>query len=124
MAESISKAKHFAIYGGLDPRGIPSYGTTEAAHYLGIPLATLRSWVGGRCYPTQKGRKHFKPVLSLPDKTLPLLSFINLVEAHVLDAIRHIHRVPLKNVRSAIEYLMEKFKYELRWLSRGFKRMA
>lgn len=48
MAESISKAKNFAIYGGLDPREIPSYGTAEAAEYLGIPLATLRSWVGGR----------------------------------------------------------------------------
>ena len=29
-----------------------------------------------------------------------------------MDAIRQIHRVPLKNVRSAIEYLMEKSKYE------------
>lgn len=112
MAGSISKARNFAIYDGLDPREIPSYGTAEAGHYLGIPLATLRSWVGGRYYPTRKGRKHFKPVLSLPDKALPLLSFINLVEAHVLDAIRQIHRVPLKNVRSAIEYLMEKSKYE------------
>lgn len=48
----------------------------------------------------------------LPDKASPLLSFINLVEGHVLDAIRHIHRVPLKNVRSAINYLKEKSKSE------------
>jgi uncharacterized protein (DUF433 family) len=35
----------------------------------------------------------------------PVLSFLNLVEVHVLDAIRREHRIPLDKVRSAIEYL-------------------
>jgi hypothetical protein len=33
------------------------------------------------------------------------LSFINLVEAHVLHSIRHIHQVKLRKVRSALDYV-------------------
>jgi len=36
-----------------------------------------------------------------------LLSFINLVEAHILDAIRFRHNVPLAKVRQSIEFLRE-----------------
>ncbi len=72
-----------------DPRLIPSYTVSEAAHYLRIPVGTMRSWVRGRTYPTQSGPKFFRPIISVPDMDRPLLlSFINLVEAHVLDAIR------------------------------------
>ena len=42
-----------------DLREMPAYGINEAAHYLGIPKATLRSWVLGRPYPKriQMGRR-------------------------------------------------------------------
>ena len=36
---------------------------------------------------------------------LALLSFINLVEAHVLDAIRRQHEISLQKIRKAIDYL-------------------
>lgn len=88
-----------------DPRELPAYGFVEAAHYLRIPLATLRSWVRGRHYPTESGKKFFKPVIELPDPNLPSLSFVNLVEAHVLDAIRREHNIPLPNVRTALNYV-------------------
>jgi len=65
------------------------------AHYLRVPLATLRSWVRGRYYPTERGQKFFKPIIELPDSKLASLSFVNLVEAHVLDAIRREHKIPL-----------------------------
>lgn len=45
----------------------------------------------------------------LPDKKRTLLSFINLVEAHVLDAIRREHQIPLDRVRIAIGYLKQHF---------------
>jgi len=45
----------------------------------------------------------------LPDEDLPLLSFINLVEAHVLDAIRYKHRIPLLNVRRGIKHLRQTY---------------
>lgn len=90
-----------------DPRALPAYGFAEAAHYLRIPLATLRSWVRGRHYHTEGGRKFFKPVLELPDPDLPALSFLNLVEAHVLDAIRREHNIPLPKVRTALNYVKQ-----------------
>ncbi len=77
------------IYGGRDPREIPTYGIAESAHWLQIPQPTLRSWIRGRYYPTSTGRAKFEPAILLPDRNLPLLSFINLVEAHILDAIRY-----------------------------------
>jgi uncharacterized protein (DUF433 family) len=92
-----------------DPRELPAYGVTEAAHYLGIPLATLRSWVCGRYYPTEGGKRFFRPVIELPSKAQPSLSFFNLVEAHVLDAIRREHSIALGKVRTAIRYLQTQF---------------
>lgn len=92
-----------------DPRELPAYGISEAAHYLQIPLATLRSWVRGRFYPTENGRKYFHPIITLPDTSLASLSFINLVEAHVLDAIRHEHNLPFPKVRSAVNYVKRQF---------------
>ncbi len=88
-----------------DLREMPAYGINEAAHYLGIPKATLRSWVLGRPYLTATGRRFFKPIIDLPDREQRLLSFVNLVEAHVLDAIRRAHGVALWRVRKALEYL-------------------
>ena len=64
----------------------PAYSLTEASRYLSIPPATLRSWVAGRKYPTGSGPKFFRPVIELPDDARAGLSFVNLVEAHVLDA--------------------------------------
>jgi len=91
-----------------DLREMPAYGINEAAHYLGIPNATLRSWVLGRPYPTGAGERFFRPIIELPDKEERLLSFQNLVEAHVLDAIRRVHGVTFGRVRKAVEYLKTK----------------
>jgi uncharacterized protein (DUF433 family) len=107
VIEIVSKS----LYSDRDPREIPAYGVQEAAHYLSIPLATLRSWVLGRYYQTVKGRTRFKPVISIPhSKRSPQLTFINLVEAHVLDAIRRRHNVPLPKVRKALDYLQTQFQ--------------
>lgn len=91
-----------------DLRESPSYGITEAAHYLRIPLATVRSWVFGRYYPTESGPKLFEPIIELPKNELRLLSFMNMVEVHILDAIRREHEIPLPKVRRALKYLKRK----------------
>jgi len=88
-----------------DPREMPAYNLGEAAHYLRIPIATLRSWVRGRSYPTERGSRFFKPLLTLPDPDLLSLSFVNLIEAHVLDAIRREHNIALPRVRTALDYV-------------------
>lgn len=93
------------VYGGEDPREIPAYSIAEAAHYLLIPQATLRSWVLGREYPVKDGQRFFKPVIILPNQRRSQLSFVNLVEAHVLDAIRRQHDISLGKIRQAVSFL-------------------
>lgn len=92
-----------------DPRLLPSYGITEAAQYLRISASTLRSWTMGRKYQTGSGGNYFKPIIIIPDRDNCLLSFINLVEAHVLVAIRKEHHIPLYKVRNALTYVERKF---------------
>ncbi len=104
--------KETDIYGGNDPREIPTYGIYESAHALKIPPDTLTSWIRGRKYPTTRGVKTFEPLIMLVDPDLPLLSFLNLIEAHVLDAIRYKDNIPLKNVRNAMSHLRDKYGSE------------
>ncbi len=90
-----------------DPRHVGAYGIAEAAHYLTLPPATLRTWVRGRSYPTAEGRQFSDALIQLPEPAEPLLSFTNLVEAHVLKAIRRRHGIPMQKVRPALLYLEE-----------------
>jgi uncharacterized protein (DUF433 family) len=91
------------IYGEKDPRDIPTYNVSEAARYLRIPVRTVRSWVAGRRYPPTQSHQFFAPLIPLAAS--PLLSFINLVEIHVLRAIRKHHKIQLDKVRVALDYL-------------------
>lgn len=88
-----------------DPRREPAYTVSEAAHYLQIPIATLRSWTVGRPYPVQGGKRFFEPVIVAASLHPAMLSFVNLVEAHMLDAVRREYTVSLPTVRRAIAYL-------------------
>jgi uncharacterized protein (DUF433 family) len=101
----MSRRKHPTIEPGRDPRELPAYGLFEAVRYLRIAPATLRSWVLGRYYPTGAGSQFFKPIIHLPEPAWPVLSFVNLVEAHVLEAIRRDHDIALSKVRVAVRFL-------------------
>jgi uncharacterized protein (DUF433 family) len=91
-----------------DPKELPAYTVAEAAHYLDLAEATLRSWVVGRGYPVSGRKKFSPPLIDIPEKKPPRLSFWNLVEAHVLSAIRRKHRITLPAVRKALDYLKER----------------
>jgi uncharacterized protein (DUF433 family) len=93
----------------IDIRTLPSYGITEAAHYLRIPRTTIRDWVSGRFYRGKVSERFSKPIILAPDPQTKLLSFFNLVEIHVLDAIRRKHNIPLEKVRIAVNYLSKQF---------------
>src|SRR5271156_6157983 len=95
-----------------DPRLLPAYPVAEAAHYLRMPEGTLRSWVVGRLYPVAGATKRSRPLIHLNDPTDQYLSFINLVESHVLAAIRRRHGVKLPKVRTALDYVKRQFKIE------------
>src|SRR5712691_3664323 len=88
-----------------DVRELPAYGIGEAAHYLLVPRATLRSWVAGMSYGTGSDRRLFKALIRPAANAPVALSFINLIEAHVLAAIRRKHRVDMPAVRRAIAFL-------------------
>ena len=92
-----------------DLRAAPAYGFAEAAHYLRLPVATLRDWIHGCRYETASGVKRSKPLIELPQRGVSSLSFFNLVEAHVLDAIRREHRIPMHTVRKALDYVQKHF---------------
>jgi uncharacterized protein (DUF433 family) len=97
-----------------DPRELPAYSLAEAGHYLRIPVATLRLWVRRRDYPTVAGRRCCKPIIRLRDSKLESLSFVNLVEAHVLHAVQREHsfplpKVPLPRIHSALDYVRKRF---------------
>ncbi|MEW6129957.1 MAG: DUF433 domain-containing protein [Acidobacteriota bacterium] len=95
---------------GQDPREIPAYSILQASRYLKMPFETLRSWIRGRHYPTKEGdTRYFEPVIFLPEENIPRLSFMNLVEAHVLSGMRRIENVPFYKVRHALEYLKREF---------------
>lgn len=80
-----------------DPRALPAYTISEAAHYLSVPAATIRYW--------SLGRDSYKPLIEAAAQSPTLLSFLNLAELHVLAAIRRRHGVKMRSIREAIRYL-------------------
>lgn len=83
---------------------VPTYELAEAAHYLHLPKSTLRNWTSGHA--------RLKRVIDVPDRNRPtLLSFVNLVEAHMLATIRRKHNISLQKIRPAIDYL-RRYYYE------------
>jgi uncharacterized protein (DUF433 family) len=104
-----------------DPRLAPAYSTAETARYLHIPEATLRSWIVGRLYPAAGQTKRSRPLIHLEDHRKQYLSFINVVEAHVLAAIRRRHGVELPKVRKALDYMRRQFSVEHPLIDQAFK---
>src|ERR1700732_3937019 len=100
---------------------MPAYTLAEAAHYLRMPEGTLRSWVAGRLYPAAGQLKRSRPLIRLDDPDKQYLSFINLVEAHVLAAIRRRHGVKLPKVRTALDYVKRHFQIERPLVDQSFQ---
>jgi len=86
-------------------RRTPAYTYVEAAHYLNLPVSTLSSWFKGQTYNLNDEVRRFQPVITLDGRPGEGLSFLNLVEAHVLAALRREHRIPLQKVRRALDYV-------------------
>lgn len=95
-----------------DLRNQPAYAAAEASRYLKLPAATLRSWVIGRPYPKGDGVVQSRPLIHPPKKQPLLLSFWNLIEAHVLRSLRTEHGVSIKAVREALRYAEKAEKIE------------
>ena len=94
-------------------RRTPAYPFAEAAHYLNLPPSTLRAWCLGQPYRDRQGKNRlFKRLIVLDGQRADGLSFLNLVEAHVLAAIRRAHGVSLPKVRRALDYVSSQLKIQ------------
>ena len=79
----------------------PAYGVFEAAVYLKVPYNTLRYWL--------TGFKKMPPMVQ-PAQCEPLrISFLNLLECHVLAGMRKIYDLKLPKVRRALKNLEEEY---------------
>lgn len=98
------------LYAGRDPRELPAYEVTEAAHYLRLPFSTLQSWLRPVSFEGTNGR-NTKALIERPAGSRRL-SFFNLVEGHVLKALRHHYRVPAPEIRIAIQYAEDQLRVD------------
>ena len=92
------------------------YTLPEAARIVGVPPSTLRAWTKG--YESAKGHSKHDPVIKAfahdvrTGKTREAsITFIGLVEALVLSAIRKCG-VPLQRIRPALKMLSNEFDLE------------
>ncbi len=76
---------------------LPLYGLSEAALYLRVPIKTLEYWAFGR------GR--VAPLISVAQKQPRALSFMNLLECHMLASMRSLYDLRLPKIRRAVAHL-------------------
>lgn len=85
-----------------DIRYQPPYTISEVAGYVRANSSTLRTWALGRPH-SSKGNHSYPAMIKVADRRRQdMLSFINLIETHVLIALRHSHHVPLPKIRAAV----------------------
>jgi uncharacterized protein (DUF433 family)/DNA-binding transcriptional ArsR family regulator len=92
---------------------VPIYTITEVSRYLRMSRATLSNWLRAKfcsAYTLQTGNKYRPPLIQRPIPDLPQLSFINLIEAHILKVIQESQKIPLYQVRIALDHLTEIFE--------------
>jgi uncharacterized protein (DUF433 family) len=81
----------------LDVLSIPNYTARDAARFTRLPYSTVRYWT--------RGRPGHPPVI----RARGLLSFLNLVEIHMLGVFRRYHGVPLQKLRRIITTLAKRY---------------
>lgn len=86
---------------------VPAYRLAEAARYLGASASTLGGWFRGRTYKAAGQQRRARPVLGQHGQAGDTLSFLDLIEAHMLQAIRRGYGIPLNRFRKAMEFLRE-----------------
>lgn len=97
------------IYGGKDPVELARYTYRDAAKATGVPATTIGAWFRGQTWYKSGSAGYFRPVLERPDPSESRLSFNNLLEVHVLRALRTVHEVRLDKVREAITLAQKEY---------------
>ena len=94
------------------PRSIPLYTIAQAARYVGLPRTTLRDWLRRRKYKTVNGKTTKLNLITPADVGIPMLSFDNLIEAHVLRALRSKEELPMYRIREALDYAQDEMRID------------
>lgn len=111
------------IYGGKDPRDLPAYTVTEASRYLDIARTTVSQWVKGRGRGEARAPRSGRPLVQPAQLAKPtLLSFNNLVELHVLAALRLDERIPMHVLREALDWVSRRLDVARPLLSNRFQK--
>lgn len=93
--------------GMSDRRVVPTYAISEASGYLSVPASTLRWWFCGQS--ERRNRKGYEPIFQGADQDAGLLSFFNLVEAHILSSLQIEYTAMRTNsVRRALDSVRRK----------------
>ncbi len=79
----------------------PIYTAADVSRIVRVPYQTVRYWAFGR--------HSVSPLFEVPQTTPPALSFANMLECHVLNAMRTKYELNVRNVRSALDSLASKF---------------
>ena len=86
----------------IDARYEPLYTPADISKYAHVHPETLRTWTKGPGAP-----------LLIPSGAgVAPYSFINLIEAHVLIALRKTYKVPMQRIRKQANWLRKKFHTE------------
>jgi uncharacterized protein (DUF433 family) len=72
----------------------PIYNLVEAAQYTRVPYQTLRYWT--------QGRDAIRPLIMLASTNPARLSFVNLIECHMLSGMRREYNLRILKVRNAL----------------------
>jgi uncharacterized protein (DUF433 family) len=78
---------------------VPIYGAVDAARYLRVPYQTLRYWI--------RGHGAIEPIIKPVEESPTRLSFINLIECHMLSSMRTHYNLRVPKVRRALRNLAE-----------------
>jgi uncharacterized protein (DUF433 family) len=82
---------------------VPIYGLSEAARYLRLPIKTLEYWV--------YGTSRLPALIKGASRDPRALSYMNLLECHMLKAMKKDYDLKLPKIRKAIIELGGKFSF-------------
>jgi uncharacterized protein (DUF433 family) len=82
----------------------PAYTAADVSTILRVPRQTVRYWAFGR------KATRARPLIDVPDSSSRALSFANLLECHVLNAMRTTYELDIANVRAALDWLAKRFR--------------
>jgi uncharacterized protein (DUF433 family) len=78
---------------------LPLYGLSESALYLRVPVTTLEYWAFGR--------HNIKPIIHASSECPRALSFMNLLECHMLVAMKKLYDLKLPKIRKGLIHLQK-----------------